>query len=429
MRQQLLALAFLVSAACGPVHPTTQPHPGPVVPAAQAKSFCIDIWQQELGRMIDPGALVDCQDKFARGLTDEQIREPIRKSPEWAEFHKPKPAFVPLPRLTTDGYTFQVAGKDWTWKGVSAFKLMHRWVNGENITPYLDAFKGANILRVWLYVEGPSWGDRGWPPPPPDKVVAFVKHMNELGWYIELTLLTSDSSQRVEDAKATLAALAPVRETDASNLVIELANEPEVQTLPNRNYDTKVLKDAVTASGFRFASGNYVSGAKNWFGDYLTTHTARDGEWPRKAHDCFDYRSKPGDAPPGAIAVHAPCVLDEPKKPAIESDVLDYEAYCAAGTQMGAGCTFHFQGGLTADLPTDLEQRAFAAALRGMNAFPPGTTRGGYFCVTCPGGPGDKALRTYVIGGNTMTRIRPTTLTCPLPGFRSLDPDGILWIK
>ncbi len=336
----------------------------------------------------------------------------------------PDPIPVPpgtVTKVHPDGHVWRKAdGSAWRWKGVSAFQLCDRWLRAEDLTPFLNAYQGYNTLRVWSYVEGPNWTDPTWNSPTADEAVAFVKEMNRLGWYVEWTLKTSSQTSRnahaLDEIHAFTAANLP-------GLFLEGANEPEVQNPDSTFIDCGPLKSALEASGYPYTNGCYTEGAKRWWGTYITCHTQRDAEWPRRSHDAYDLWVKPADAPAGAQAVHAPCILDEPAKTQdVSGDhVSDWKAYFGSGAFFSAGVTFHSKTGKFAQPPTAEEAQLAASALVGLGAFPadaPADFR--YSRVT------DNTLRTYIMG-NCMVRIRPTTLQAPQPGWTMIDSAGILW--
>lgn len=322
-------------------------------------------------------------------------------------------------KVTAAGHYFVTeTGTPWRYKGVSAFQLLDRYVKGEDLTPFLSSYNGYNTLRVWPYVPVKDWGSRAWNTPPLDTILRFIGDMNAKGWYVEYTLLTDSDSGRIGSAKDQIHAL---RDAHFTGLFLEAANEPEVQHdgIP---IDTGALRADLEGSGYQFASGNYTDGAARWYGTYLTTHTQRDSEWPRRCHDGYDYWVKPDDAPPGAKAVHAPCLFDEPAK---LQDVggnkpLDWRAYFGGCALFGGGATFHSETGKYAQMPTAEERQLAAEALVGMNAFPADASSGAYRRIT------ENSLRTYIIG-NYSVRIRPTTPNHPESGWTPIDGDGILW--
>jgi hypothetical protein len=204
---------------------------------------------------------------------------------------------------------------------------------------------------------------------------------------------------------------------------IEGRNEPQTHS---QTVSTKLLKPALDASGFVYASGNYEISA-NAFGPYLVAHTARDSEWPRKAHDLMDYFNGGGPHKPTDPAHKVPCIGDEPAKtedvsppkpPLTKAD--DWRAYFGTAALLGAGATFHSETGKWAQVPTAAEAELAKAALEGLDAFPADAPLGAY------SRPNDNSLRTYVVG-NYSVRIRPTTSTHPIAGFTRIGSSNILW--
>lgn len=313
--------------------------------------------------------------------------------------------------LTADGRIFKAGGQPWRWKGVSAFRLLDRFARGENIQPFLDAYKGYNLLRVWPYVPRKDWGAAAWDSPAPDAVVAFLARVAQAGFYVELTLLLDDAAANVPPAIRLVEVLKAARPT---NLVIEIGNEPRV----NKTIDTRALQATLDASDFLYASGD---SSAMLFGSYATVHTARDGDWPRRAHDLLEYWNGGGPDFPTDPAHKIPAVADEPIRPDQAGyNASDYRAYFGACSLMGAGATFHSETGKHALPPTAEEARIAAVALAALNAFPADAPLGAYRR------PVENTLRTYQVG-NYMVRIRPTTKDAPEPGWTALDAEGILW--
>jgi hypothetical protein len=279
----------------------------------------------------------------------------------------------PTVPLTTDGRIFLQAGQPWRWKGVSAFQLLDRWAHGEDIEPFLRAYKGFNVLRVWLYTPRKEWGDSAWDAPGAPTVRAFLDRVALDGWYVELTLLTDDDPARLPSARALVADLAQAPRP--SNLLLEIGNEPRT----HKAIDTRAMKAALDASGFLYASGDYEESARA-FGSYLVTHTGRDSEWPRRAHDLLEFYTGGGPNDPSDPAHRVPIVADEPAKlQDVGGDrVNDWRAYFGTVALLGAGGTFHAETGKFARLPTPEESALAAAALEGLNAFPADAPRGGY---------------------------------------------------
>ena len=337
----------------------------------------------------------------------------------WETFNTPvAPPPGTVTKVHPDGHVWRTGdGTAWRWKGVSAFQLCDRWLRGEDLTPFLSAYQGYNLLRVWSYVEPPNWVDPTWNSPTADEAVAFVKEMNRLGWYVEWTLLTSSQKGRQAHALDEIHAFTAA---GLQGLFLEASNEPEVQH-DGIVIDTEPLKAALEQSGYPYNNGYYVDMRKQW-GTYVNLHTQRDSEWVRRSHDALDTYNPPSDAPPGTPAKKMPIMCDEPAKlEDVGGDrVSDWKAYFASASFFGAGATFHSQTGKFAQPPTAAEQQLAGCALVGLNAFPEEAPLGPYSRVD------DNTLRTYIVG-NCMVRMRPTTLQAPQPGWTMIDSAGILW--
>jgi hypothetical protein len=325
-------------------------------------------------------------------------------------------AWSSLPPLSTSGRLFIRNGQPFRWKGVSAFRLLDRFARGEDIGPFLRAYDGFTVLRVWVSV---NWdAPFGWEAPPVETIKAFLRRVAADGFYVELTLLTDDAPVRGPPARALVEALAQAPRP--TNLVLEAGNEPQV----HKAIDTAALRGTLERSGFLHASGD---SSDRFYGSYLTAHTGRDrGDWPRRAHDLLEYYNGGGPDAPTDPAHKVPGVCDEPGKREDVGDIAtEWRAYFAACALMGAGATFHSETGKQADLPTPDEARLAAIALEALNAFPADAPNGSYRRIDEHGA----SLRTYVIGERYMVRIGPTTPAAPEPGWRALDADGVLWSR
>lgn len=325
--------------------------------------------------------------------------------------------------LTTDRRVFLAGGVPVRWKGVSAFPLCDRFAHGENIDPFLDAFAGYNLLRVWDYV---TWPDTGWESRSSWTWLSFLDYVGARGFYVELTLLTGDDFTRIEPAKALVRELA---EAKPANLVIEIGNEPRT----HKHIDVAALRSTCEASGFLFASGlNALD--EPFFGSFLTHHSPRDHDWQRKGgHDLYEFWTGAGPEGPHD-PWHVPAFCDEPQKPHdalamrggdLTRTAQDYKAYFASCVLLGGGATAHYEGGKFGTLPNESEAACIAAALEGLDAFPAGTANNepGYRRIDEQG----KSSRTYTCG-NCMVRIPPLTTTdAPESGWTPLGTDGILW--
>jgi hypothetical protein len=260
-----------------------------------------------------------------------------------------------------------------------------------------------------------DWGDTAWDSPAPETVIAFLKRVEQAGFYVELTLLTDDSAARIEPARQLLAALVAARPT---NLIVEVANEPTT----HKNINTAALAQACAASGFLVSSGNYED-TRLWYGAWLGFHSGRDAEWPRRAHDAVDYWNGGGPDFPEEPAIRAPSVCDEPIRPDQAGyNADDFRAYFGSCALLAAGATYHTQTGKFGLPPTAEEARIAAVVLDALNAFSADAANQGYRRLDEQG----KSLRTYANGAG-MVRVRPTTKDAPESGWTALDSTGILW--
>lgn len=326
----------------------------------------------------------------------------------------------PVQPLRADGRIFRTAdGQAWRWKGVSAFKLLRLFELGGDaaIDPFLEAYRGFNVLRVWLYVEWPA--PTGWEPPSVDTTRAFLDYVGARGWYVELTLLTSDGPQRLAWARGYLAGLAV---GPPANLLIEIGNEPET----NKRIDTAALIPQLDATSLLYATGNYEDSTK-MRGRYGVTHTARTRDWSRRSHDLLEFYQGGGPNDANDPPHRMPIVADEPAKPQdipggmAEADVL---AYFGGAALMGAGATWHCESCKYARVPDANEARLAARALEAMNAFSADAPLGGYRRIVEAGQPGE--ARTYVIG-NYMVRSQQNGTNAPESGWTAIDSGGVLW--
>jgi hypothetical protein len=417
--RRILLLAVLLVSSCR-VHSAPPAHPDPAIVAGWTAT-CEAIWREELYRDVhdDAAGLASCLERARRGLDAAAIRADVQASAEWREKHGPCPAgerreqgrcVAWLLPLSVDGPIFRTAdGTPWVWRGVSAFP---------HVDAVLDAFAGYNVVRVWLYV---TWPGSGWPDVPNVETIrAFLTHCAERRWYVELTLLTDDDPSRLAPMRRLVAELASAPRPP--NLLIEIGNEPTT----HKRIDTAALRDVLEASGFLYSSGDYEDSAR-WFGRYLTAHTGRDREWPRRAHDLLEYFTGGGPGAPTDPAHRVSIVADEPIRPDeapgdLEAKRRDYLAYGAACALLGAGATFHSTSGKWAQLPTDEERLMAMALLEGLTAFPAGSRLGAYRRIDEHG----RSLRTYAVG-EFMVRIRPTTVEAPESGWAPIDASGITW--
>jgi hypothetical protein len=352
----------------------------------------------------------------------------------------PSPSPLPpssLARVCSDGSRIfrTVTGEPWRYACVSAFKLAELYRRGESIDPFLNTYRalGYTVLRVWDYV---MWtieanGLEGWDSPGPDVWLDFIQYVRARGWYVELTVWTGDEPDRVEPGVALMQDLCAA---SPDNLLVEGPNEngingKQISMPAQHEVETLCAQMAIPFCGWGWTvddDGNTVQG--DHFGTYLTAHTPRDGEWPRKCHDLLEYYDGGGphakDDPPHRM----PCLADEPIRPDqagyVEKDFYDYAAGCSL---LGGGVTFHSETGKVAAVPTADEHRCALATADGFLVFPADAPLGRYRRID-EHDPNTSA-RTYVMGEKWMVRIRASWPDCPEPGWTPLDDIGVCWGK
>jgi hypothetical protein len=335
----------------------------------------------------------------------------------------------PIQALSTSGRIILAGGAPWRYKGISAFKLLDIYAHGGDWRAVLKRF---DRIREELGLRsapgstsracGPTspGKDTGWEAPSPDVVAAFANDLAREGWYVEFTLLTDDVAARIPQARQLVATLVAAR---PPNVLLEAGNEPTT----HKDIQTAALRGVLEASGFLYSSGDYEeAAATRFYGSYGTAHTGRTVDFPRRAHDLLEYFNGGG---PNALSDpphRVPWVADEPAKPtefpaAADADWL---AYFGAASLLGAGATFHYEGGKFGQLPTDAEAHVAALALQAMNAFPADAPLGAYRRVVEPGQNLDG--RTYVVGA-FMVRSQQRGAAAPEPGWTPIDGGGALW--
>lgn len=345
------------------------------------------------------------------------------------------PAF-PFPdevgAIHVDGTTFRdAANRPWGWRGATHFMLLARYLRGEDIGPALDAARahGWNVLRVFGRVAGSGWPDFADFAAPEQgfsyaaKLGAFFDLAAAKGRRVEIVPLTYADDISVQRAR--------VQQTyDVAagrwNVFVEGANEPEVNGI-----DIVTIYRGVDRRGVVSSYGTYdlrCSGSGPCtlpMLDYVTVHTGREAEWPRKVKDLLELRDGFGSAADPMqwfAGTHRPTVGDEPMG-ADETDqpgrrsaiVSDFEQAFGVMAIYAAGGTFHSQAGLRSQ-PLGPVQVKIADAIAGVWKFIPPIaqtgryTRGGLDDLPVAWAGDDVSLRRYAVtlGGEAwVVDVRP----------------------
>jgi len=304
-------------------------------------------------------------------------------------------------------------------KSVTAFKLLHRFSQGENIEPFLKVYSRSNELRILSSTDGPNtpWGNDAWPLPSKTMVREFCEYVGERNWDVEFTCITGNDDSKITALRNIIEYLGFKK---VKNVVIELANEPQF----NKS-DPHLLEEVAKNSGLLWSSGIYHDN-NQFFGQFINYHPARDSEWVRKFHDALEYWQGGGPSFAEERALKVPSKADELIRPdQTNFNQLDFYTYGAGVGLFSAGGCFHSQSGKLANLPSQVELDCYNAFMNGMELFPPDAVLGNY------NRPVEHSLRTYTVG-RFMIRVRPNgdnpfsdVYDVPLDKFNicySLDP-------
>lgn len=317
----------------------------------------------------------------------------------------------------------------WPYRGFSSFLLFKKFLDGENIVPYCKAWValGYNLTRVfsqvnWTGSPGPGFIPSSYPNYNV-QLVNFLNLLNQNGLYCELVAHTfAYDKQQMADHVVRLHNIIK----NHKNVFLELANEPPVNGI-----DINDLLGRLDTSQFNYpwATGQYFPTAAP-AGTYVTTHTPRDAEWPRKAKYLIEYHQGGAPEDPSDPQFLMPIVADEPiggadfDQPGRRSNVPnDFYAYGALAQLMGAGATYHHESGLNSIMPDGVELDCAISFITGMRLVDVKYQQGDYCRAKDPNNPDDgganscpikedASLRTYGMKlGNIATciRIRPTT--------------------
>jgi hypothetical protein len=255
-------------------------------------------------------------------------------------------------RVHIDGLVFRdEAGAIWPWRGFTAFTLYLVWLKqgAAGVDALLSDWlpkcgpTGPNTLRVLGMVNSFA---HLWPQEHADyytQLVPFAQHLWSR-WQIRFEfVIFADSGDILPDAGERERHAQRVVDTLAGepNVFFEVANEPSQHSnMPGGDAEAYDLYLKIRRPGVMVATG---AGDGNYPGDYVTVHTPRDDQWPRKAKDLLDVRD----------IAHVPSVGDEPMGAAEvaidgkrDNNPRNFADYAAVAQLEGAGSTFHSDPGI-----------------------------------------------------------------------------------
>ena len=288
------------------------------------------------------------------------------------------PVVSHLSKLRADGRRLvDESGRPFVWRGITGFRAVElvatgrataadsffAWARAQDASVVRVLTMSANLFRL-----------------APDAGVAALPKTLELaarhGLYVEVVGLADTASIQVDHRthmRAVGAACAA-----RPNCLIEIANEPRHPTQDSRVGDPAYLRElrSVVPRSVPVALGAAHGGddesAEFAGGDYVTVHGNRaDDESPADPADRAGWRWVGRIAAQRALSERTGkfVVNDEPRRDDLTAG--KHLAVALLCRVMGVGDTFHYSGGLQADVATGAELAALAARRRGWSAIPP----------------------------------------------------------
>ncbi len=357
----------------------------------------------------------------------------------------PNPTPIPpippgtISRITVQGLTFRdELNNIFPYRGFSSFSLLRRFLDGEDINPYLNAWSsiGYNLTRVFSQMDwNAATGLKNLIPADYGNyynlIPSFLNLLSQHGLYCELVDHTFPYN--LNDSILHSDKLSVIGRNH-KNYFKELANEPPVNGIDINGIYNGFNKNLIN---FPWSTGVYEPDAeKTGFpkGTYVGPHLDRGDEWPRKFRQLEEYRS--GSVVNGAIPLLCPIVHDEPiggwneNIPGRRSNVpTDFHSHGAGCQVLGAGGTYHHQSGLDSILPTGLEWECAKSFIKGLRLVNPNFQLGNYTRIGLSDCPieTEQSLGTWgTILGNlsTMVRVRPTGPYTVRSGWKITSEDS-----
>ena len=297
-----------------------------------------------------------CQ--FVWCSVDKSPEQP-QANPSTSSTEQQTPAFP----IRTKGASFVGAsGRPFEWRGITAFRLAEMIANGreQDATAYLDWAKSEQltVVRVLLMAQHlfkltPEAGRAALP--------RLLDHAKARGIAVEVVAL-ADTKDTTLDYEAHIREVGRIAQ-ERGNAFVEIANEPGHPTQDPKLHDPAFVKRlaGLLPEALTVALGSVEYAEAFGAGDYVTAHL------PRGNKD-WDHVLALRDGARLVAQFKKPVVSDEPigAGPAYQAGRRDNEpsrfAAAAALTRfVGMGATFHYEGGLQANIPRGREAACLAA--------------------------------------------------------------------
>lgn len=306
------------------------------------------------------------------------VRQPVHREPERRPLHSliqiaalallwVLPVHAASQRVRVEGTRFARAdGTRFAWRGITAFRLAEEVATGRaaDAEKYLTwcAVHHITVVRVLAMAKHPFVL-------PPDKGVAALPALLALaaarGLEVEVVAL-ADTVEYQFDINNHVTAIGRAC-SSSGNCFVEIANEPYHATQAVAVHDRAFLRKlrGLIPSEIPVALGAAERPEDSGGGDYATIHTARDtgeGGWGH-VHALEALRGLPE-------RLKMPIVSDEPigageqlEPGRRDNDPARVRAAAKLTRDLGLGATFHYSGGIGAQIPVGRELACFTAWL------------------------------------------------------------------
>ena len=262
--------------------------------------------------------------------------------------------------LTTRGLDFWTeSGERWQWRGVSSFLLFKRYLEGEDISHYVNTYKvlGANTFRVFGRSRNIATFNPSSFPDYFGRLPEFSDYLGNLGVRLEFVALTDaqdlTDSQQVQFVNQVYNALA-----GHWNVFVEVCNECEINGVREGTIRGPQTAGLLASAGSGAGCSPPRSPLNGSFAPftYATYHDCRSSDWWE--HPDMQYAGVPtiSDEPMGAGEIFV----------AGRRDNNPDHFYHFGRNAKWWGATFHSEGGLRADVPGPLTLECARMMFKGM---------------------------------------------------------------
>jgi hypothetical protein len=275
----------------------------------------------------------------------------------------------PPSHLRVSGTRFVTAdGRPFAWRGISAFRLVEFVAHGreKDADAYLAwaASKHLTVVRVLtmadvLFKLTPADGQRALP--------RLLDLAAAHGLHVEVVAL-ADTARIAVDYPRYVTAIGDIC-AEHGNALLEIANEPVHPTQAPALHDPAFVQSLarLVPSSVPVSLGSVENGDAFGKGTYVTWHAPRSGRsgWPAEMEHgaaLLKQFGKPvvSDEPIGAADRAVPGRRD--------NDPARFRRAAQIARRLGMGATFHYEGGLQAQLPSSTESACLDAWLEGLAA-------------------------------------------------------------